>query len=105
MDKKTDIGATCTWGDGPDVLVTLDGKRFKCYEAVQFSKLVDHGFVSRGSIALTRNEALDLAEQLFRAAGAAKDLDDSVKNYFAAVPQPKDLHKDLHSHLRKKLIT
>lgn len=76
MDKKLDIAASC---DGVDISVTLDGKRFTCYEAIQFSRLVDHGFVSRGAIALTRNEALDLAQQLFRAAGEAKDYQDSNK--------------------------
>lgn len=83
MDKKIDVGASCTWGDGPDVLITLDGRRFTCYEAVQFSKRAGqipgpfstglHGFVTKGSIAFTRNEALELAQQIFTAAAQCRE--------------------------------
>ena len=77
MDKKINIGASCTWGQGPDVLVTLDGAPFMCYENPDQKNRAVHGIVRKGSFELTRNEALELAEQLFRAAAACKDLDDS----------------------------
>ena len=82
MDKKIDIGASCTWGDGPDVLVTLDGKPFMCYEDPTGKDKATHGVVRKGSLELTRNEALDLAQQLFAAAAACKELDNSLKEYF-----------------------
>lgn len=86
MDKKLTIGASCTWGEGPDVLLVLDGKPLVCYEDPKNDPPPrgqwKHGYVSKGSIDLTRNEALELAEQLFRAAAACRELDDGLKEYF-----------------------
>ena len=91
--KKLDIGASCTWGDGPDVLVTLDGQAFICYEDPKNDPPPRgqwvHGYVTKGSFDLTRNQALELAAQLFRAAGQAKDMDDS---YAAHVKHEQAIH-------------
>ena len=71
--------ATCTWGDGPDVLVVLDGKRLMCYENPDnFDKGV-HGFIREGSFELTSTEALKLASDLLIAARASLFLDESIR--------------------------
>lgn len=87
-DKKSDIKVSCAWGDGPDVLVSFDGHGFILYEDPQKRAELDkqghanrgsylYGAVRKGSFDLTRNQALDLAEALFRSAKQAKDMDDS----------------------------
>lgn len=85
MDRKLDIGASCTWGDGPDVLVTLDGKAFICYENPKNDPPPrgqwTHGYVSKGSFDLTQAEARELAAQLLRAADACKELEDALEEY------------------------
>ncbi len=69
--------ATCTWGDGPDVLVNLDGKRLMCYENPDnFDKAV-HGFISEGSFELNAMEAIDLALQMIKAATGALELNNA----------------------------
>jgi len=78
------IKASCTWGDGPDVLITLEDKPFILYENPKNDPPPRgqwaHGYVSQGSMDLTADEALDLAHQLYASATAAKGLDKSYKN-------------------------
>jgi len=57
------INVTCTWGDGPDVLVTCDRVCDKTY------------------IDLTADEALKLAVMLVAAAASAKELQKSCEEY------------------------
>ena len=90
--------AECTWGDGPDVLVVLDGTPIMSYEdSVNVSdgrtrldkvprddeKLnwCTHGFIRHGSFDLTADQAEALARGLFLAARRARDLDQSIKEY------------------------
>ncbi len=75
------------------ILITLDGKCFTCHEQIQFYRLVAHGFVTKGSMRLSRNEALELAAQIFKAAGDARD----AENMQIKI-------KNLRTHLRKKLL-
>ncbi len=98
--------ASCTWGDGPDVLVTLQpdsykkGSRFNqgfvLYEdpILKAESNKDgmtppqrgrylHGAVESGSFDLTADQALELAASLTQAARAAKSMDESYERYCA----------------------
>lgn len=67
------IKAVCTWGDGPDVMVDLNGTRLILYEKPFLGKW-EHGIVSKGSLDLTVVEAEAFGQQLLNAAKQAKDL-------------------------------
>jgi len=73
------IDATCTWGDGPDVMLTIRNDIFVLYEKPQFvlpsGGAYLYGFVTKGSTDLTADEALQLAARLTDAANNAKELD------------------------------
>jgi len=79
--KKPEIGATCTWGDGPDVMVTLKDKPYILYEDPSDHDHFMHGVVWEGSFDLTAKEALDLASRLQQAAFAAMELDRTAIEY------------------------
>jgi len=70
--------AICTWGDGPDVMLTIDGERFILYEDVKYDEPPKgdcvHGHVNKGSMDLTANEAQALGYQLISAATQANGL-------------------------------
>jgi len=79
--KKPEIGATCTWGDGPDVMVTLKDKPYILYEDPSDHAHFVHGVVWEGSFDLTAEEALALASKLSSAAMAAMRLDSDLIEY------------------------
>jgi len=83
LDTKTGIRAACTWGDGPDVLLILEGKELMLYEIPYHHKppLADgtYGFIKEGSLCLTTSEARRLASQLNQSAKEAEDLDTRYK--------------------------
>lgn len=70
------IKASCTWGDGPDIMLVIEGEdenddnnnRFILYEDPkhQLPPRADyiHGYVTNGSMDLTANEARILAARL-----------------------------------------
>jgi len=66
--------AECTWGDGPDVLVVLDGTPIVIYEDP------DNQRVSQGSFDLTANEAEALGADLIAAAKRARYLDKQARD-------------------------
>jgi hypothetical protein len=66
--------AECTWGEGPDVLVILDGTPMVLYEEPKKGTYV-HGTCTQGSLELTAHQVEDLAKQLLRAAARAMELD------------------------------
>ena len=72
--------ATCTWGEGPDVLVELTGTNVILYEDPKHNTPPQgdykHGFITEGSFDLTIAEAEHLASELLTAANKAKELDD-----------------------------
>lgn len=69
------IKCSCTWGDGPDVLLVVDNSPFMCYEEPTGHYKAAHGFVHNGSAEMTADEALELSRQLFNAATIAKNLE------------------------------
>ena len=74
--------ATCTWGDGPDVLLHFENDHCVIYdETIDFSRF-KHGSFTKGSMSLTADEALDLAKQLETAAHQVQDLEQSAQDYF-----------------------
>ena len=81
------INAICTWGIGPDVLVSFENHPFILYEDAKNDppsrNQWTHGYVSIGSFDLTADEAIMLADQLKKAAEAAMELDRSIREYEA----------------------
>lgn len=77
--------ATCTWGDGPDVLVDLNGTGVILYEDPKHHKPprgdFKHGYITEGSFDLTAEEAEILSNELKTAAAAARSLDKSYREY------------------------
>lgn len=71
--------AECTWGDGPDVLLVLDGTPVVLYENPDNFKHWTHGTVCNGSADFTAAEARALAEQLLQAAQQAEDMDKQLE--------------------------
>jgi hypothetical protein len=74
--------ATCTWGDGPDVLLTIENDIFILYEDPKHLLPPHgdyaHGYVTKGSSDLTIDEALALSAQLKDAADEARALERTV---------------------------
>jgi len=77
--------AVCTWGEGPDVLLVLDGSEVMLYHEPYHHKPPRgdsvHGYVSDGSACLTASEALKLAYQLVEAVGMCKELEEDLEYY------------------------
>jgi hypothetical protein len=75
------VKATCAWGEGPDVIVTLEDHNFMLYEEPDGFKHSLFGDVKNGSFELTAEQALELAYNLTCAAKAAKELDESYARF------------------------
>jgi hypothetical protein len=71
--------ATCTWGDGPDVMINLDGTFLQLYEEPINHHRWQYGEISQGSVSLTTAEAEALASQLRDAITQAKELNNKLK--------------------------
>ena len=74
--------ATCTWGEGADVIIELDGTTMILYEDATDLHRADHGFVSQGSLDLTAEEAFTLGCSICAAALHAMDWEKKVQDYF-----------------------
>ena len=110
--------ASCTWGEGPDVLVSLNpdsedrgshlNNRFILHEHPITRAELDanghanqglyvHGSVESGSFDLTAAEATELAKSLLAAANACDRLDKSYEQYVildAGKCEHRGEHKD-----------
>ena len=79
------VNASCTWGEGPDVLVMFENHPFILHENPKNDPPPrgqwKHGYVSIGSFDMTADQAIKLAYQLKAAAGKAKELDRAIKEY------------------------
>ncbi len=109
MDKKVEIGATFVDKPTGHILIMLDGQRFTCFEAIKSWSPAAHGYVTKGLMRLSRNKALELAAQIFKAAGDARDMDTAYVEHEQAVhnAEVKNMQtevKKLHAHLRDKLL-
>ena len=73
--------AECTWGDGPDVTLSLDGTKMVLrVDPAELDKWV-HGTVAGGQADLTSEQARDLARQLIKAADEADRLDEVAEEH------------------------
>ncbi len=66
------IDISCTWGDGPDVCVNIRRDSIKC-------KGYSKGFFP---LDLTGDEAIDIGQKLIIAGKQAKEIDDSLDEYY-----------------------
>ena len=72
--------AACTYGDGPDVLLVLEGTILFLLEDVRPGISV-HGHVTQGQISLTAKEAHRLAQDLIMTANQAEELEALCKEH------------------------
>jgi hypothetical protein len=63
-EKAMSVKVDCTWGDGPDILLSLSGKGMILLQDPTKKDKWVHGVVTEGSMDLTVDEALALASQL-----------------------------------------
>ena len=79
----------CTWGDGPDVLLSIENDIFVLYEDPKHQAPprgdYQHGYVTKGSMDLTAAEALTLAAHLEAAANQALELERVCDEYPAPI--------------------
>lgn len=73
------VKAACTWGYGPDVLVTNIGHPYLLYKDPIDKDKWTHGISIEGSFQLTADEAIKLAHDLLNAAMACKKLKESMQ--------------------------
>jgi len=103
--------AACTWGDGPDVILDIKDDIFVLYEPpIHVKSSSMYGHVTKGSMDLTADEALQLAADLEAAANNAKELDrvcqehdkmvkiPNVPKYVGAPLSEKELMEILADH-------
>jgi hypothetical protein len=76
------IRATCTWGDGPDVLLVIEDHVVVAHEEQILRDKFTHGAIKNGSTDLTVDQAESLGHQLLNAAQACRELDKSAEEYF-----------------------
>ena len=76
-DKK-EISVLCTWGQGADVTVLLNGKPLFLLEEPTQRSLTTHGVVFNGDINLTYKDAIKLGAKLMDAGVHALDLEMSL---------------------------
>lgn len=76
-----DIRAVCTWGCGPDVLVSVDGRTFLLFEDPTDFNHWTHGVIRKGQLDFTADEAIEFANELLSAAKEAKFLEKQLETY------------------------
>jgi len=89
--------AECTWGEGPDVLVNLDGSTLMLYEKPTGLDRAIHGFVSEGSVELTTSEAFDLLTSLIVAIRKASEMNLSYRDFAIKEQNDRDKHSEMPS--------
>lgn len=68
----------CTWGPGPDVVLSLEGTSLVLGENPNSLQRWSHGIIREGEIDLTANQAFELGNALIDAAEKAKKLTDGI---------------------------
>jgi hypothetical protein len=76
------IRATCTWGEGTDVLLVIEDHIVVAHEEQILRDKFTHGAIKRGSADLTVDQAESLGHQLLNAVQACRELDKSAEEYF-----------------------
>ena len=75
------IKTTCSWGEGEDILVTLEDHSFMLYEIPTYFDISTHGYIKNGSLFLTAEEAKKLAQELLLLVDVVDELN---QKYFEA---------------------
>lgn len=75
------IKASCTWGEGPDVMLVFEDKPFILYENPIDKERWVHGVVNKGSADLTADEAENLANQLKEAVRLTRQFEAGLDEY------------------------
>lgn len=66
---------SCTWGDGPDIVLDLSGSTLILFEDPINKDKWKNGTVSNGNMDLTAQEAKQLAQDLLMAAQEVEELE------------------------------
>ena len=69
------IIASCAWGDGPDVLVSLTNKELLVYPLSGVQAANGNVGIFNGAFCLTATEAKDLGHELIKAGTQASNLE------------------------------
>ncbi len=80
--EKKELKVECTWGEGPDIIVSLSGKKLLLLEDPIDKNRWTYGLVSKGQIDLTCDEAQSLIAHLQRAIYQVDDLN-SMADYYS----------------------
>lgn len=75
------IKATCTWGDGPDIILELKEHSLICYENPLHHDRFIHGVISNGSTDLTLAEAKQLVSTLLSSITQVEELESACEKY------------------------
>ena len=86
--------AVCMWGDGPAVLMGLEGQEMVLLEkpTVEGSGFL-YGKISKGCLDFTTNEARQLAFELINAANEADSLEQVGKDHDDEQREIEETHK------------
>jgi hypothetical protein len=86
---KDNICVSCTWGVGPDVLVTFKNFPFILYENPKNDAPPKgqwaHGYVSKGAFDMNIDEAEKFAALLSEAAQSAREIEKGIKEHSATL--------------------
>jgi len=83
----SEIKVECTWGEGPDVLVSIKNHPMILASDVINKDRFTHGVVKDAWLDLTQEQARNLANELLIASEYAKALEDSAKEFFSLQEQ------------------
>lgn len=73
--------AECAWGEGPDVILSLDNTGMVLHEDPCDLDKWKHGVVKQGSLDLTAAEAYKLAMELLAAVNKVNELEQICKDH------------------------
>lgn len=76
-----ELKPTCTWGDGPDIILENKGETYILYDDTQKCGF-SHGCSFKGSFDLTLEEAIELRNNLNMVILQVKELKECTNEYF-----------------------
>ena len=91
--------AESTWGDGPDVLVSLNGTPIILHHVPKDLNRFKHGAITEGSLDMTAEEALLLASELTTAALYAQEMDEIAAAHDEVSEKPGEVRPEIREAL------
>jgi len=85
--------AECTWGEGPDIILSLNNTAMVLYENPCDLDKWKHGVVKQGSLDLTAFEAHKLAMELLAAVNKVNELE-QMCNELEQMCEKHDKHEE-----------